>query len=131
MMSKSAPPRSRSMKPKYARTKSTQQSTKPGTTSSPGKSPAEIASKIIAMLRTHANPLNVAGMARFGINPHNTLGVPIPLLRRWAKECGRNHGVEVLLWDSELHEARILAGMIDDAGSLTIRQMDRWTNQFD
>ena len=70
-------------------------------------------------------------MARFGINPHNTLGVAIPLLRRLAKEYGRNHDVAMLLWDSRVHEARILASMIDDAGTLTNRQMDRWTNQFD
>jgi hypothetical protein len=38
--------------------------------------------RIIEHLRSHANPANVAGMARYGINSEGTLGVPVPLLRR-------------------------------------------------
>ena len=41
--------------------------------------------EIVAELRAHANPANVAGMARFGINPRNTLGLSIPFLRKLAK----------------------------------------------
>ena len=37
--------------------------------------------EILARLRALANPDNVAGMARFGINPDNALGISIPALR--------------------------------------------------
>ena len=47
------------------------------------------AEAIIAKLRLQANPKNVAGMARFGINPKNTLGVPIPVFRKTARETGK------------------------------------------
>ncbi|HUW43005.1 MAG TPA: DNA alkylation repair protein [Thermoplasmata archaeon] len=77
--------------------------------------------EIIKKLEKEANPINVAGMTRFGINPDKTLGVSIPFLRKLAKE----------LWLSGIHEARILAGLIDDPDRVTERQMDRWVEDFD
>ncbi|MFZ5845521.1 MAG: DNA alkylation repair protein [Patescibacteria group bacterium] len=70
-------------------------------------------------------------MARFGINPKNTLGIPIPVLRKLAKEIGKNHKLAQELWQSGLHEARILAGMIDDPSLVTRGQMDNWVKDFD
>jgi 3-methyladenine DNA glycosylase AlkD len=78
-----------------------------------------------------SNRENVAGMARFGINPKNTYGVSIPDLRRIAKELGRNHVLALQLWGSGIHEARILASMIDDPQKVTSTQMERWVRDFD
>jgi 3-methyladenine DNA glycosylase AlkD len=86
---------------------------------------------IIAELRSHANPANVEGMARFGISPVNTLGVNIPTLRALAKRNGRNHALAQQLWDTGIHEARILAAMVDEPAKVTKRQMDRWAADFD
>jgi 3-methyladenine DNA glycosylase AlkD len=87
--------------------------------------------QVIARLRAQANPKNVAGMARFGINPENTLGVSIPFLRKLAKEIGKDHALAQELWASGIHEARILAGFVDDPLQVTERQMDAWINEFD
>jgi 3-methyladenine DNA glycosylase AlkD len=70
-------------------------------------------------------------MARFGINPKNTYGVSIPILRKMAKEIGKDHLLAQRLWESGIHEARILAGMIDDPGEVSAHQMDRWVGDFD
>jgi 3-methyladenine DNA glycosylase AlkD len=86
---------------------------------------------LLATLRVHANPANVAGMARYGINPAGTLGVPVPILRRLAKETGRDHEIAEALWKSGIHEARILATLIADPAQVTARQMDRWARGFD
>lgn len=86
---------------------------------------------IIALLRSSANPHNVAGMANFGINPKNTLGIPIPVLRGMAKKIGKNHQLALGLWKTGIHEARILASMIDEADKVTERQMDEWAADFD
>jgi len=88
-------------------------------------------SKIISRLKSQANPKNVAGMARFGINPHNALGISIPDLRRLAKEIGKNHPLALELWDSDIHEARILAALVAEAGQLTENQMGSWVKDFD
>jgi 3-methyladenine DNA glycosylase AlkD len=86
---------------------------------------------ILSTLRSHANPDNVAGMARFGINPHNTLGISIPVLRALAKEIGRDHALAQELWASDIHEARLLACFVDDHKQVTERQMERWARDFD
>lgn len=87
--------------------------------------------KILKKLKSHANPTNVAGMARFGINPKNTYGVSIPILRNMAKEIGKDHVLAQNLWKSGIHEARILAGMIDDPWQVTDEQMEEWVEDFD
>lgn len=45
--------------------------------------------EIVASLKSLANPANVAGMARYGINPKGTLGVSIPALRELARDALR------------------------------------------
>jgi 3-methyladenine DNA glycosylase AlkD len=87
--------------------------------------------RVIDTLRTLANPANVAGMARYGISPTGTLGVPMPILRKMAKEIGRRHELADELWRSAIHEARILAALIDDPGKVTDEQMERWVLDID
>lgn len=70
-------------------------------------------------------------MARFGINPDRALGVRIPDLRRLAKEVGTDHRLALALWRSEVHEARIIASMIDDPTKVTEGQMESWVADFD
>ncbi len=89
------------------------------------------AEELVAALRAHANPANVVGMARFGINANNTLGVPMPVLRKLARQAGKSHTTARQLWDSGVHEARILATLVDDPACVTGRQADRWARQFD
>ena len=79
--------------------------------------------EILAQLRSLSNPEAVAGMARFGINPDNTYGVSIPTLRKMAREIGRDHGLAQQLWASGIHEARILASLVDDPKMVTEEQI--------
>jgi 3-methyladenine DNA glycosylase AlkD len=87
--------------------------------------------EILAALRAHANPENVAGMARFGISSQGTLGVPVYVIREIAKAHKRNHALALELWDSGIHEARILATIVDDSKLVTKAQMERWARDFD
>ena len=50
------------------------------------------APEIVAALRAYADPKNVAGMARYGISTTGTLGVPMPVIRRLARQAGRGKG---------------------------------------
>ena len=86
---------------------------------------------ILAHLHNLANAENVAGMARFGINPQGTLGISIYTLRPLAKKIGKDHGLAGELWASGIHEARLLAAFIDDPAQVTAEQMDAWAAEFD
>ncbi|MGB2815080.1 MAG: DNA alkylation repair protein [Dehalococcoidales bacterium] len=87
--------------------------------------------EIIQKIKSLANPKNVAGMARFGINPANTYGVSVPVLRKMAREAGRDHELALELWASGIHEARLLACLIDRPDMVTGEQMENWVKDFD
>ena len=87
--------------------------------------------QVINRLKSLSDPEAVKGMARFGINPKNTYGVSIPNLRKLAKEIGRNHELAQQLWETGIHEARILASMIDNPEEVTNEQMESWVKDFD
>ena len=86
---------------------------------------------ILKKLKSLSDPKAVEGMARFGINPENTFGVSIPNLRKIARETGKDHALAQQLWASAIHEARILASMIDDSEMVTEEQLERWVKDFD
>ncbi|KPQ44432.1 MAG: DNA alkylation repair enzyme, partial [Candidatus Methanoperedens nitroreducens] len=87
--------------------------------------------EILNRLKSLSNPEAVAGMARFGINPINTCGVSIPTLRKIARETGKDHTLAQELWSSGIHEARILASLIDVPEKVNEEQMEKWVVDFD
>ena len=89
------------------------------------------AEAVLIELRSLANPDNVRGMARYGINPEGTLGVSMPQLRQLSRKIGKNHSLGIDLWDSKIHEARILAALISKPDMLTESQMETWVTGFD
>jgi 3-methyladenine DNA glycosylase AlkD len=89
------------------------------------------AKEIIEEIKANGTEVNRAGMARFGINVNSAYGVPITYLREMAKRIGKDHGLALDLWDSEVHEARILASIVDEPNQVTLHQMERWVIDFD
>lgn len=87
--------------------------------------------QVMAKLQAQADPAVVEGLARFGSRPAQILGIKIPVLRRLAHELGRDHVLALELWDSGIHEARILASMIDVPALVTLQQMEVWVSAFD
>jgi 3-methyladenine DNA glycosylase AlkD len=86
---------------------------------------------IIKELRSHGDPRNVAGMARFGVTVPDALGISAPVLRSMARRIGRSHELAAGLWASGIHEGRILAALVDEPRLVTRGQMERWVRRFD
>ncbi len=82
-------------------------------------------------LKSLANPQTRAGMSQFGIPTQHALGISIPVLRKLASETGKDHELAGRLWESAIHEARILAAFVDDACKVSETQMERWAADFD
>lgn len=87
--------------------------------------------QVIKQLKSNRNPRNIADMARFGINSNNTLGISVGELRKLGKQIGTDHSLALRLWASGIHEARILASIVDDPARVTDPQMEGWVKQFD
>ena len=86
--------------------------------------------EIIDFLKDKADAGYLAGMQRYGIDNTNALGVRLPELRKLAKTIKKDHQLALNLWDTGLHEARLLASLIDDPAQVTEEQINSWTKDF-
>ncbi len=87
--------------------------------------------EVVRRLKLMGDPRAAEGAARFGIRVPNLLGVCAADLRRLAKEIGKDHALARRLWTTGLHDARVLATLIDDPAQVAPRQMEQWAGDFD
>jgi 3-methyladenine DNA glycosylase AlkD len=91
--------------------------------------------EIIKKLESLENPENIAGMARFGIITKKAFGVSASVLKNLAKDLKKQvkdrHQLALELWQTEIHEARAIAYLIDNPQDVTESQMNDWAADFD
>ena len=85
---------------------------------------------IIKELKKLSVPNRKADFLRFGINIDNALFIQMPVLRDIAKSVGKNHKLVEDLWNTGIHEARIIACLIDEPDKVTEKQMEKWVKDF-
>lgn len=91
-----------------------------------------LAAQIVGDLRAMRSERDLAGMRRFGIVASGEqLGVSVTRLREIGQPYRRNHLLALQLWASGIHEARILATVIEDSNKITKTQMERWVRDCD
>jgi 3-methyladenine DNA glycosylase AlkD len=93
--------------------------------------PAPVVAAILDRLAADGSAEARAGMARYGIAVDRAYGVSIPTLREIAKPHRGDHALAAALWATGRHEARIMAGYVDDPAAVTPEQMDAWAADFD
>jgi 3-methyladenine DNA glycosylase AlkD len=86
---------------------------------------------VLSELRALADPARLPGMAHVGINVDRAIGVSIPHLRKLGRRLGPDHRLALDLWSTRIHEAGILASMVDDPAAVTRDQMETWVADFD
>jgi 3-methyladenine DNA glycosylase AlkD len=86
--------------------------------------------QVIDLLKQMSNAKYREGMLRFGVDNSTALGVSTPQLRKLAKDIKTNQQLSLELWETGIHECRILASMIGDPKQVTPQQMDKWTSEF-
>lgn len=84
----------------------------------------------LAKLKACAVPERLAGMARYAIDVSASLGVSMPEIRAIAKQISRDPALADALWQTGIHEARILASLVDDPKALSEEKMARWVEDF-
>ncbi len=86
---------------------------------------------ILRELKAMEDPSCVEGMAKYGIRSEKCYGISMKKLMAIKRRTGKNHDLATGLWGSGIHDARILACLIDDPKQVTEVQMDRWARDFD
>jgi 3-methyladenine DNA glycosylase AlkD len=87
--------------------------------------------RVLSELKALANPEVRAKMAYFGVNVPKAHGISAPVLHMLSRRIGKDHTLAEELWDSGVHEARVLAALIGESKKVTSQQMDRWARDFD
>ena len=70
-------------------------------------------------------------MARVGIETSRALGVSVPAIRKIAKRAGTDQPLAQELWATEVHEARMVAALVADPETMSLRAMSAWANDLD
>lgn len=70
-------------------------------------------------------------MSRFGIDTTRAVGVTVTELRRFARDLGHDHELAAALWASGVHEARLLASLVDEPAMVSQAQMEAWVADLD
>jgi 3-methyladenine DNA glycosylase AlkD len=86
---------------------------------------------VLDEIEAAADTARLPGMARVGIAVEYAIGVSIPECRRIARAHRGDHALALDLWRTAIHEARIIASMVDDPAQVTPRQAERWAADFD
>jgi len=107
---------------------------KPAPKKAPAKKrPAPELKSVLAEMKKNASPAFKADMAaRYGIvTKAPVYGTTVAKLRTMAKQIGYDRALAEQLWASGIHDARMLACMIDDPAGVTPAQMERWVKNMD
>jgi 3-methyladenine DNA glycosylase AlkD len=91
----------------------------------------ENARDVVRTLERMGDRSRLEGMARFGIDTGRAVGVTVTELRRFARDLGHDHELAAALWASGVHEARLLASLVDEPAMVSEAQMEAWVADLD
>jgi len=90
-----------------------------------------MAREVLQTLEEMGDPSRLEGMARYGIRTDHAVGVTVTELRHLARGLRPHHELAAALWASGIHEARILASLVDEPARVSQAQMDAWVADLD
>jgi 3-methyladenine DNA glycosylase AlkD len=84
------------------------------------------ASEVLALLDAERDERGMANWARLGAGTAGmrSYGIGLTRLRKLAKRIGRNGELALELWKTDVHEARVIALLIDDPARMTREQAE-------
>jgi 3-methyladenine DNA glycosylase AlkD len=83
------------------------------------------AEQIVSDIKNLANAKSIEVWAKAGIITDNCYGVGLTKLKLIARDIRKQHELALELWDSGIHEARLLSTMIEDGKMISSEQIDK------
>jgi 3-methyladenine DNA glycosylase AlkD len=90
----------------------------------------DVVKTIIQDLKTGSKSDYIKKLEHFGIETKYALGTPMPYIRHLAKAYKKRHDLALQLWETKIHEARLLATVIDDPKEVTRKQAEAWVKDL-
>ncbi|MDO5765133.1 MAG: DNA alkylation repair protein [Elusimicrobiales bacterium] len=90
------------------------------------------AAEVVNRIKRHATPAFKEQMQkRFGIQTEYAVGTPVTTLRLLLKGLPRpDQPLADALWETRVHEARIMASMLADPEQMTREKLDAWAQEL-
>ncbi|MBP3514116.1 MAG: DNA alkylation repair protein [Elusimicrobiaceae bacterium] len=90
------------------------------------------AAEVVNRIKRHATPAFKEQMQkRFGIQTEYAVGTPVTTLRLLVKGLPRpDQPLADALWETRVHEARIMASMLADPEQMTREKLDAWAKEL-
>lgn len=90
------------------------------------------AQEMLARIKRFSSPATKKQMReKFGIQTEKALGTPVTTLRLLVKGLPRpDQELADALWDTGVHEARIMASMLADPAQMTYPKLDEWAKEL-
>lgn len=87
---------------------------------------------VLALLEAERDERGIGNWARLGEGTAGmrSYGIGLTRLRKLAKQIGRDRGLAAALWKTDVHEARVLALLIDDPARITREQAERQVEEL-
>jgi 3-methyladenine DNA glycosylase AlkD len=82
--------------------------------------------EIIHTLKTEGDPRAVEAWKRMGLKFENYYGFNLTRLKALSKKIKKDHGLALQLWDSNIHDARLLATYVADPKQCDEKLIDAW-----
>ncbi|WP_407416326.1 DNA alkylation repair protein [Methanobrevibacter sp.] len=86
--------------------------------------------EVIAYFEEISDENVVNSNKRFAIGCEYSYGIRLPVIRKLAKEIGKDHDLAIELWNHPYHESHLLATMIEEKEKVTSKQLNEWVNSF-
>ena len=104
---------------------------KPAPKAAAAKAP-DVRAIVAELKRAGSSQYKIDMAKRYGIvTKAPVYGTTVATLRAMAKRIGYDHVLAEQLWSTGIHDARMLATMVDDPADVTPAQMERWVKDCD
>lgn len=89
-------------------------------------------SQVISLLKSNENQANIEKWnQRYSDRGQlKSFGIGLTVLRKLAKQIGRDRALALELWESDIYDARIIAILIDDPKQITKAQVEMQVNDL-
>ena len=89
-------------------------------------------SEVLAMLDAERDERGIRNWENLGASTAGmrSYGIGLTRLRKLAKQIGRNRELAQALWKTDVHEARVIALLIDDPARITREQAEKQVEQL-
>lgn len=89
-------------------------------------------SEVLALLDAERDERGISNWAKQGAGTAGmrSFGIGLTRLRKLAKQIGRNRELAQALWRTDVHEARVLALLVDDPAQITREQAEKQVEEL-